>query len=130
MTDIDTAFPASSTQRGTPSDVIAVSAPVGRHPDRHTTWIIVLLARTEEGAVPPPNVLLERIRLAAADAPLLASRLHGQRWTRSSGPAITVAEPGCPLESAPLCAFDLRHEPPLRLVTSAQRNWLLMAGHH
>jgi hypothetical protein len=130
MTDLDTSTQVSPTQRGTPSDVIAPSAPVRRHPDRRTTWIIVLLARTEEGAVPPPNVLLDRIQLATVDAPLLASRLHGQRWTRSSAPAITVAEPGCPLDSAPLRSFDLRHEPPLRVVTSARRNWLLMAGHH
>src|SRR5580698_7885088 len=98
MTDLDTSTQVSPTQRGTPSDVIAPSAPVRRHPDRRTTWIIVLLARTEEGAVPPPNVLLDRIQLATVDAPLLASRLHGQRWTRSSAPAITVAEPGCPLD--------------------------------
>jgi hypothetical protein len=130
MTDIDKAPLMSLRQRGTPSDMITASAPVGRHPDRRTTWIIVLLARTDEGAVPPPNVLLERIQSAAVDAPLVASRLHGQWWTRSSAPAITVARPGCPLESAPLRAFDLRHESPLRLVTSARRNWLLMAGHH
>jgi hypothetical protein len=130
VSEINTTTMASRAQRGTPSDVIAASAPVRRHPDRRTTWIIVLLARTEEGAVPPPDVLLERTEAAALDAPLLASRLHGEWWVPSSAPPVTVARSGDPLETAPLHSFDLRQEPPLRIVTSARRDWLLLAGHH
>lgn len=130
MTEIKLAPGTSRSQRGAPTDAIAASAPVRRHPDKRTTWIIVLLARTEDGAVPAPNVLLHRTQAAAIDAPLLASRLHGEWWTRSSPPTITVAEPFRALESAPLHPFDLRHEPPLRVVMSARRDWLLLAGHH
>jgi hypothetical protein len=90
----------------------------------------VLLVRTEKDAVPPPNTLLERVEAAAMDAPLLASRLHGEWWKRSSAPAVTVARSDSPMETAPLQPFDLRREPPLRIVTSARRDWLLLAGHH
>lgn len=90
----------------------------------------MVLARFEEGQVAAPDILAERTAAAAADAPLLASRLNGNWWTRSTAPGVTVVGPGHPLESAPLHAFDLRHEPPLRVVTSTRRDWLLLAGHH
>jgi hypothetical protein len=103
---------------------------VRRHPDGRTTWIIVVLARFEEGRAPAPDLLVERMAVAAADSPLLASRLNGDWWTRSTAPGVTVMESGHPLEAAPLHAFDLRHEPPLRVVASTRRDWLLLAGHH
>ena len=89
----------------------------------------MLCARTEEGAVPTPGVLLERMAAAVDDVPLLASRLHGAWWTPGSAPPVVVAS-GDLVESAPLHAFDLRHEPPLRVVTSTQRDGLLLAAHH
>jgi hypothetical protein len=90
----------------------------------------VVLARLDEGRVPAPDLLVERMAAATADAPLLAARLDGDWWTRSTPPGVTVVGPGDPLESAPLHAFDLRQEPPLRVVTSSRRDWLLLAGHH
>jgi hypothetical protein len=89
-----------------------------------------VLARFEEGEATAPDVLVERMAAAATDAPLLASRLNGRWWTASTAPGVMVVGPGDPLESAPLHPFDLRHEPPLRVVTSARRDWLLLAGHH
>lgn len=130
MTGIDAIPSAPFGQRGAPADAIAVSAPVRRHPDRRTTWIIVVLARLGEGRLPSPDILVERMAAAALDAPLLASRLNGDWWTRSSPPGVTVVGPGDPLELAPFHPFDLLHEPPLRVVASCRRDWLLLAGHH
>ncbi len=93
--------------------------------------MIVLLAHLEPGCGPPPSVLTERLEAAAPDFPLMASRLDGAWWTPSSLPDLSVAEPGAtPLDIAPTGSFDLRHEPPLRIVRAADGNWLLLCAHH
>jgi hypothetical protein len=120
----------SLRQRGAPVDVVAATAPVRRHPDRRTTWIIVLLARFEDGQAPTPDELHERILAAADHVPLVAARLQGDWWTRSSAPGVTVAAPGLPLQGAALHPFDLGLEAPVRVVTSQRRDWVLLAGHH
>jgi hypothetical protein len=67
----------------------------------------------------------------AADSPLLASRLRGKWWIPSSIPGISVAESGAsPLDVAPTEKFDLWNEPPLRVVTDPQGDWLLLCAHH
>lgn len=115
-------------QRAAPS--VPATGPARRHPDRKTAWVIVLLARSREGAVPPPEVLEERLARATREFPLISSRLTSGHWVHAGPPRVSVAGADAdPLAIAPVGHFDLRHESPLRIVTS-QSNWVLLCAHH
>jgi hypothetical protein len=111
-------------------DNIRASELVRRHPDRRTTWIIVVLARLEPGALPPVPVLLERLASAADAFPLMYSRLRGSWWVPAPGPAISVVPDAEPLAAAPLQPLSLKDESPLRLMTPTGGGWLLLCAHH
>ncbi len=123
--------PAVSTLGRAPSPgAIAARGPARRHPDRRTAWVIVMLARLEPGSLAPVPVLVERLRDAGAAFPLVSARLDGGWWLPSDGPGVSVVDAGDPLARAPLQRFDLRHEPPLRLVVPTDGHWLLLCAHH
>ncbi len=110
---------------------IAATGPARRHPDNETPWVIVLVAHLERGSAPTPDVLVDRLEGVAPNFPLISSRLHGKWWVPSTLPVISVAESGtAPLAVAPIAAFDLRNEPPVRVVVDMQRDWLVLCAHH
>ncbi len=109
---------------------IAASTVVRRHPDHRTAWIIVLLVRLAPGGLPPLRVLLDRLESAVDGFPLMASRLRGSWWVPAPGPGISVVREGEPLAQAPLQPFALAQEPPVRVVTSSEGDWLLLCAHH
>jgi hypothetical protein len=91
--------------------------------------VIVLLARTGRGDVPPPDVLDARLRTAARAFPFLASRLRSGHLVQADPPSVGVTD--CrPLAVAPMGHFDFRIEPPLRVMTSSDSDWLLLCAHH
>lgn len=91
----------------------------------------MLIAHLEAGSVAPRDVLVERLGAAAANFPLMASRMHGKWWIPSSIPDVFVAEAGVsPLEIAPIGPFDLAEESPVRVVTASDGNWLMLCAHH
>lgn len=109
---------------------IAASTVVRRHPDHRTAWIIVLLVRLAPGGLPPMRVLLDRLESAVDRFPLMASRLRGSWWVPAPGPGVSVVGRGEPLAQAPLQHFALAQEPPVRVVTSSEGDWLLLCAHH
>jgi hypothetical protein len=113
-----------------PGDAIHASELVRRHPDRRTTWIIVVLARLEPGALPPVHVLLDRLESAATAFPLMFSRLRGSWWVPAPGPSVSVATDAEPLAVAPLQPLSLKDESPLRVMTPTGGEWLLLCAHH
>ncbi|MHB1961805.1 MAG: hypothetical protein ACYCVC_05665 [Acidimicrobiales bacterium] len=104
--------------------------PARRHPDRRTAWVIVMLAHLEPGRAPSAGVLVERLGAATGAFPLLASRLEDGWWWPASGPAVSLTAGGRPLEQALLGSFDLRREPPLRVLADVGGRWLLLCAHH
>jgi hypothetical protein len=91
--------------------------------------VIVLLARAGRGALPPRDVLVERLCAASRTFPLMASRLRSHHWVPAGPPAVHVTEDD-PIAAAPLSHFDLVSEPPLRVMTSSDADWVLLCGHH
>jgi hypothetical protein len=92
--------------------------------------VIVMLAHLEPGLAPSAEALLERLDAATEAFPLLASRLDDGWWWPASGPGVCLMAGGLPLERAPLGPFDLRREPPLRVLADAGGRWLLLCAHH
>jgi len=114
-----------------PEGAIAAADTVHRHPDGRSTWIIVLVAHLESGAVPSLPALEQNLLGLMGDFPLMGSRLQGDWWLPRAAPAISLLPPGSsPLEVAPLQRFELRQEVPLRIATSFERDWLVLCAHH
>lgn len=114
---------------GTPTPIRA-SAPARRHPDRRTTWVIVLLSRLDHEC-PTERELIVRLRESAVTHPLLASRLRGSWWYPVGGlPDVATVSDEDPLLAAPIQTFALDREPPLRVRVAADRSWLMLCGHH
>jgi hypothetical protein len=109
---------------------IAARGPARRHPDRWTAWVIVMLARLEPEVLAGAPVLTERLEQAGAAFPLMSARLEGAWWLPADRPGISVVDAGEPLDRAPLHRFDLRYEPPLRVVVPTDGRWLLLCAHH
>jgi hypothetical protein len=109
---------------------IRASELVLRHPDRRTTWIIVVLAYIEPGALPPVGLLLDRLKSAAHAFPLMNSRLRGSWWVPAPGPGISVVDNAEPLAVAPLQPLALKDESALRVMTPANGGWILLCAHH
>jgi len=112
---------------------IRAAGPGPRHPDRRTTWLILLLARIgSQNARPPTDVLNARLAEAAStEFPLMRARLDGQQWIPASPPVVSIEESGRdPVACAPVGPLDLTSEPPLRVVGDPEGRWLLLCGHH
>ena len=109
---------------------LTLSGSATRHPDRRSPWVIVShCAYRDGGEVPPPEVLDARLRTAASAFPFLACRLRSGRLAPAHPPRVRVAD-GSPLAVAPVGHFDLGNEPPLRVMTSCDSDWLLLCAHH
>jgi hypothetical protein len=81
--------------------------------------------------MPPLPDLVQNLDGLLANFPLMSSRLSGAWWVPGAGPGISVLpEASSPLEYAPLQPFNLREEAPIRIVTSTDRQWLLLCAHH
>ena len=113
-----------------PRGASAAELAVLHHPDRHTSWIVVLCARL---AKPPPDLqALCRRRLAevAERSPILSARWRAGEWHKGS-PAEPMAIDADPLRSPALLEpFDLAAEPPVRLLIGTGEWHLALAAHH
>jgi hypothetical protein len=109
---------------------IPASAPASRHPDRRTTWAIVLLARLQPETAPSVEQLRARLLAATDGYPLVAARLRGSWWYPSEGPDVVVSTDVAPLKHRPITAFALEQEPPLRITAADDGSWLMLCAHH
>ena len=99
-----------------------------RFPDRHTDWVVVLVA----SLVMPlaGEELAERLERLHRAVPLVGATLKGETWLPGElgTPVVIDDEPvGHPGLDAP---FDLASEPPLRVVLGLDRRRLALACHH
>ncbi len=120
------------TDPGAGTQPPALPRPASRHalallrfPDRRTDWVVVMVA-----TVDPPVTDLDGPLAALHDqVPMVGARLDGEVW-RPGSPGSSRVE-GEPLDSPELTrAFDLAHEPPLRVLVGDGGRRLGLAGHH
>ena len=108
-------------------------APASRHalallrfPDPRTDWVVVTVATLAE----PLADLPARIAALHDAVPMVGARLEGETWLPGAAPEVTTVD-GEPLGHHELDRpFDLAHQPPLRLVASADGTRLGVVGHH
>jgi SAM-dependent methyltransferase len=99
-----------------------------RHPDRATTWAIVLVATLTEPI--DVDTLGARLAALAGHHPILASRWDGRRWRPGPRPVIRrVADPLPPTDPA-LLRFSLADEAPVRVLLAADGRRLAVVAHH
>lgn len=115
------------------SDDGSLPAPASRHalallrfPDPRTHWVVVTAATLTA----PIADIADRIAALHVAVPLVGARLRDEVWHPGSPPVVEAVD-GEPLDHPALDRpFDLRHEPPLRVVLSTAGDRLGVAGHH
>lgn len=118
---------------GTATEVVIPAHPVAvNHPDRTTSWVIVLVARAAAGgAVVQPSLIQSRLSDLRTTTPLVGARLRGSAWHGGDPPRAQLIEGIVdPLTVLPLHRFDLTAEAPLRVVGAADGTWLALCAHH
>lgn len=114
----------------------ALPAPADRHalallrfPDPRTDWVVVTVA-TLDRPLDDLGDLRDRLRELQRSVPVVGARLHDEVWHPGDAPVVEVADG--PLIGRPELdrPFDLRHDPPLRLVRSPEGDQLAVVGHH
>ena len=114
-------------------DAATLPAPASRHalallrfPDPRTDWVVVTVATLAQ----PIDDLAERLAELHRAVPIVGARLSDEVWHPGAAPVVVTVD-GDPLGHPELDRpFDLAHEPPLRLVRSADRLRLGVVGHH
>jgi hypothetical protein len=96
------------------------------HPDQRSAWVVVVAATVDRVS----DQLDQRLATVADATPVTAARLRAHRWTPGA-PAAVIVTTGDPLEDPRLVArFDLRHDPPVRVLVDAARTRIAVAVHH
>lgn len=97
-------------------------------PDRHTAWVVVLVASLRQPA--ELDDLVARLGALHRAAPLVGARLRDELWHPGPAPIPQIVDHE-PLEDPRLdAAFDLADEPPLRVILGGAGRRLALAGHH
>lgn len=111
----------------------ALPAPASRHalallrfPDPRTDWVVVTVA----SLAAPIDDLDDRLAALHRAVPIVGARLRDEVWHPGAPPTVGLVD-GDILDAPTLDrAFDLRAEPPLRLLRSADGSQLGVIGHH
>lgn len=101
-----------------------------RHPDRRTSWIVVLCAQLAKPPADLEALCSRRLKEIAHRWPIIGARWRAGAWHPGSTPQ-PVAIDGDPLRSPALREpFDLAAEPPVRLLIGDGEWHLALAAHH
>ncbi len=106
-----------------------------RHPDRRTSWMGVLVARTyPDAAGYSPAQFIDKVtesaRVLPSSIPLAKARLVGEQWVEGSPPAVEVVDADQYELSNLARRVDLSREPPVRLQMASDGSWIAVAAHH
>ncbi len=100
------------------------------HPDRRTSWVVVMTAVFSDPSPDFPELFTRRLRTMSAEAPILRARLLGGSWHPGQPPVPVLVE-GDPLHAPGLLTpFALDREPPVRFYLSSDCRRLALAAHH
>ncbi len=119
-------------QSAPPPRAIAAAHPsMINHPDRATAWVVAMVARARpKGRLVEPSQLASRLADLSSVLPMVAGRLHGDRWDRGEPSDVVVSPAAEPLDVVPLQPFDLLREAPLRVTCPPDGSWLMLCAHH
>jgi hypothetical protein len=113
-----------------PRGASAAERAILHHPDRRTSWIVVLAATLAD---PPPDLharCRRRLVELAQRWPIIGARWRAHAWQPGS-PTEPLATDGDAVRAAALLEpFDLASEPPVRLVIGDGGWHLALAAHH
>jgi len=99
-----------------------------RHPDRRTTWAIVLAASLDVARRPSQD----RVDALHAELPIIGARLDGEVWVPGGPPRVVDVGSHEPTEAPDLLdGFSLDRDAPLRVVVGGVGGGrVALVGHH